>query len=339
MSVIASIQFRHFKALRATSLELKPFNVIIGPNGSGKSSLIQAILKLRNLAQLPTGKSTEATKQNAPELLFSFENAKGKVEARLCCINELVCDHLEVDAPNPQAWDEISTELREARVFLLDHYAMAMPSQAEENPELATNGANLASVLAALRRKDPEAFQRLEADLVNLLPEFSRIELRETSEGRIELNLVLREEGEAIPADGLSQGNLYLLAFLALSYAPNPPAILCIEDVDRGIHPRKLREVRDLLYRLSYPSVFGLQRSPVQVIVTTHSPYLLDQFREHPEEVVIAEKHGRSAAFARLVDRPDLAELLQEGSLGDMWYAGILGGVPEEGTGLERRKK
>jgi hypothetical protein len=36
------------------------------------------------------------------------------------------------------------------------------------------------------------------------------------------------------------------------------------------------------------------------------------------------------ARFERLVDRPDVTELLSEGSLGDMWFSGILGGVPEE---------
>jgi predicted ATPase len=91
-----------------------------------------------------------------------------------------------------------------------------------------------------------------------------------------------------------------------------------------------LREVRDVLYRLSYPQSFGLARRAVQVIATTHSPYLLDLFREHPEEIVIAQKHGAEARFERLADRADLKELLSEGSLGDMWFSGILGGVPEE---------
>ena len=74
----------------------------------------------------------------------------------------------------------------------------------------------------------------------------------------------------------------------------------------------------------------GEKREPVQVIATTHNPYFLDLFREHPEEIVIAQKHGRAARFERLADRPDLKELLSEGSLGDMWYSGILGGVPDE---------
>lgn len=104
-----------------------------------------------------------------------------------------------------------------------------------------------------------------------------------------------------------------------------------MEELDRGVHPRLLRGVRDLLYRLAYPADYGQSRPPVQVIATTHSPHLLDLFRDHPEEVVIAEKSGCVARFSRLSERADIAELLAEqGSLGDLWYSGILGGVPEE---------
>jgi energy-coupling factor transporter ATP-binding protein EcfA2 len=60
------------------------------------------------------------------------------------------------------------------------------------------------------------------------------------------------------------------------------------------------------------------------------SLYLLDQFKEHPEEVVLASKHGRAATFERLSDRADLLELMKEAHLGDLWYSGILGGVPGE---------
>ena len=89
-----------------------------------------------------------------------------------------------------------------------------------------------------------------------------------------------------------------------------------------------LREIRDALYRLSYPDDCGLTRSPAQVIATAHSPYLLDLFRDHPEEVIISQKQGTAASFDRLSDRPDLPQLLQESSLGDLWFSGILGGVP-----------
>jgi predicted ATPase len=105
------------------------------------------------------------------------------------------------------------------------------------------------------------------------------------------------------------------------------PAVLCIEEIDRGLHPRVLREARDALYRLSHP----VDGSPVcQVLATTHSPYLLDLVRDQPEEVIIAEKSGARASFRRLSEIPDLKDLLSEASLGDLWFTGVLGGVPDE---------
>jgi predicted ATPase len=106
--------------------------------------------------------------------------------------------------------------------------------------------------------------------------------------------------------------------------------VVCLEEADRGIHPRLLRDVRDALYRLCYPANFGLKRESVQIVATTQSPFFLDLFRDHPEEVVIANKKGRSATFSRLSDLPDAREIIAGGSLGDLWFSGILGGVPEE---------
>ncbi len=85
--------------------------------------------------------------------------------------------------------------------------------------------------------------------------------------------------------------------------------------------------MQDALYRLAYPENYGHEREPVQVIATTHSPVMLDLYREHPEEIVIANKVGNDVKFERLVDQPNIQEILGEGSLGEIWYSGILGGV------------
>ena len=84
------------------------------------------------------------------------------------------------------------------------------------------------------------------------------------------------------------------------------------------------------MYRLAYPESFGESRDPVQVIATTHSPYMLDQFRDHPEEIVIAQKVEDNVRFDRLSERKDLDEILHDAHLGEVWYSGILGGVPTE---------
>jgi predicted ATPase len=327
--VIASIAFRKFKALRHTHVALTPFNLVIGPNGSGKTSLIEAVLRLRTLAALPPSEVPLAQRAEGPEIAFRFEPPYAGIVAQLGCESGLVCDTLRIEPRAAPGWPALRRDLSTMRGYVLEPEAMARPARRAEGAELAADGGNLAAVLAHLRVAATDAFAELSLEVRRLMPEFRALELRERTDGRVEFGLVLAEGG-MLPADELSQGTLYLIAVLALAFDPEPPRVLCIEEVDRGVHPRMLREIRDALYRLSHPPAPVAGRRAVQIITTTHSPYFIDLFRDHPEEVVISQKVGRAAQFERLIDRPDLPELLREGSLGDMWFSGILGGTPEE---------
>lgn len=331
--MIASIAFRNFKALRNAQLTLAPFNLVIGPNGSGKTSLIEALMRLRALAKLPLREPVPQSAReirDGPEVAFRFLPPHDSAEAVIGCVSDTQCDLLQVD-PVDKNWPALRTRLQRMRAYVFDHHASAARAPVREGGELNASGGNLAPVLAMLRQKHPEAFAALVAELTRILPEYDALECTAGRDGLVELRVRLAQTGELIAAEALSQGTLYLLTMLALAFDPEPPSLICLEEIDRGFHPRLLREVRDVLYRLSHPEACGLARPPVQVIATTHSPYLLDLFREHPEEVVISEKQGVAATFSRLADRADLRDLLEEqGTLGDLWYTGILGGVPEE---------
>lgn len=337
-AMIAAVHFRDFKALRSAAVRLAPFNLLLGPNGSGKTSLIQALLRLRSLAALPAvhAEDLKGQRPNGPQIEFHFHPPFQNVRVTLGCnSDELVCNSLVVDhpagLPGVALWGELRTQLQSIRAFLFDHYAMGAPAKREEGAELTSNGGNISAVLARWQEKHPAALAALQVEFCRQMPEFATLGLRDAGSGRVELTARLAQNGhEFVPADSLSQGTLYLLAMLTLAFAPEPPAVVCLEEADRGMHPRSLREVRDTLYRLSYPKDCGMDRAPVQVITTTHSPYLLDQFKDHPEEIVLASKKGREANFERLSDRADLMELMKEAHLGDLWYSGILGGVPGE---------
>ncbi len=333
--MIAAVRFRNFKALREAAVRLEPFNLFIGPNGSGKTSLIQALLRLRTLAGRPAIHASEPKdlKPSGPQIELHFAPPFQNIRVTLGCnSDEPVCNLLVVDHPPGIAsegeWEELRTRLQGIRAFLFDHHAMALPAKRSDGAELASNAGNLAAVLARRREQVPAAMDLLEEDFRRILPEFAGLDFGAAGDGRVELAARLAGSNERVAADSLSQGTLCLLATLALAHAPEPPTVVCLEEADRGVHPRLLREVCDALYRLSYPRDAGLERAPVQVIATTHSPYLLDQFREHPEEVVLASKHGNAATFMRLSERPDLLDLMKDAHLGDLWYSGILGGVP-----------
>lgn len=341
MPVIATVAFRNFKALRSTSVALRPFNLVIGPNGSGKTSLLQAVLRLSAVAHLPTharapagahepGTAPEATVRPESEFYFSFTAPHDGISVHVRTDSAQQRSTLEISPPHALDWPALREELGRIRGYVLDHTTMAAPAPRNSGAELTFDGSNVAAVLARLRDEAPEAFSALAAEMLRVTPEFHSLELSLRPDDTVELGLRLQDQGLVTPGE-MSQGMLYLLAVLALAFNPTPPSVVCLEDVDRGIHPRLLREIRDALYRLSYPEHFGLSRRPAQVIVTSHSPYFIDLFRDHPEEVIISQKQGRAATFQRLSDRTDLPELLREGNLGDMWFSGILGGVPDQG--------
>jgi predicted ATPase len=195
---------------------------------------------------------------------------------------------------------------------------------------LSETGEGLAGILDKLRDQDPERFELLNRELQIWMPEFDRI-LFETPQESMRSFLLRSREGQfKIGAHDLSQGTLLALAILTMAYLPDPPPIVAMEEPDRGIHPRLLRHVKDAIYRLAYPESVGEKRDPAQVIVTTHSPYMLDLFRDRPEDIVIAEKVEDNVQFHRLSERKDLDEILENIHLGDAWYSGILGGVPAE---------
>jgi predicted ATPase len=335
--VISAIHFRNFKALRSAAVQLGPFNLLLGPSGSGKTSLIQALLQLRTLSALPVTHADKLKGQvpKGPQVNFHFDPPFNNVRVTMGCnANELVCNFLVVDHEPGIAgegqWGELRTRLQSIRAFLFDPNAMALPAKTREGNELASNASNLAAVLAARRQRTPDGLAKMEADFCRIMPEFSGLDFRVVGDDRVELLARLAADGEHLPARDLSQGTLHLLAILALAHAPEPPGVLCIEEADRGVHPRLLREVRDALYRLSHPLNEPGDHAPVQVLATTHSPYLLDLFRDHPEEIILANKQGNAATFERLSERAGVPDLLKEASLGDLWYSGILGGVPGE---------
>jgi predicted ATPase len=334
--MIESVQFRNLKALRDTTLPLGRFTLIVGPNGSGKSTALWALRAAGNMGLLDFNKIATAGLgvHNNVELVLRWGGTfAGSITyvtwARTYepvkhtdCNEELPGDVAEV------LKNKLDDILSTIRIYSFDAESIAAPTPLQPNINLAPNGGNLAVVLDQLRDRDPERFEGLNEEMGRWLPEFDRILFDTPLSNQRSFVLRAREGQHKIPATELSQGALIALAMLTLAYMPDPPPIVCLEEPDRGIHPRLLRDVRDAMYRLSYPENYGEKRDPVQVIATTHSPYLLDLFKDHPEEVVIADKVGQDVRFERLSDRPDLDEILGDTQLGDAWYSGVLGGVP-----------
>ena len=323
-----SIEFSNFKALREATLPLGPLTLLVGPNGSGKSTALQALRMATHGPEVPVDRIRSIDASALPSVRISWQEPVTTVATFL----------------EPSGWQrkhrpgaggvpDVSTldrVLSRTRYYAFDAEVIATPVALSPDVELGPKGSSLAAVLDQLRDRDPERFQRLNQDLKSWLPEFDQVLFETPNQGIREVLLRVAGSRRGIRASELSHGTLFALALMTLANLPTPPPFVAIEEPDRGVHPRMLRRVQDALHRLAYPAEHAERRDSVQVVATTHSPFFLDLFRDHPEHVVISEKKDGRATFVPLTKRADMKELLGDIGLGDLWYSGILGGVPHE---------
>jgi predicted ATPase len=333
--MITQLRFQNFKALKNAELKLGAFNVIVGPNGSGKSSVLQALKALVEPQSMNLGLATTVGMPlNSAVILAACKIGNRSDNIRFSFHPSFGFDLLRMQG---EQWQNLSSAagqetvafLKRIKIFSFEAGILGNPVYAQQITELQPDGKNLVGALTNLRDKDEEAYNQLREEFQRWIPEYNGIVFENDASGMRHLQLRQKVTNQKIAASQASEGTLLTLALLTLVHQPTPPVLIGLEEPDRGLHPRLLRELRDALYRLAFPGDFGIKRDPVQVVITTHSPFFLDLFKEHPEQVIIAEKQGDgTATFKNLSDDPQLRELIGDAPLGEVWYSGVLGGVP-----------
>lgn len=332
--ILARIQFENFKALRSTSLGLEPFTLIVGPNGSGKTSVMQALKLLKDPEALPPRFFvSQAADDGMTRLWFEFvdEKRQGILLSRSWKAGPGASGVVAEESNGAQG--DMAEALRRwiggMRFFSFRAGLLHSTFHSAEQSRLNDDGSNLAAFLYWMQETRHAAFKWVEELFCQWIPEYDAIVFTENGRGDKAMQLRLAANGVTIPLEALSDGTLFCLCLLAMAYQPEPPSLLCLEEPEAGLHPRLYREVQEALFRLAYPQKFGEKQVPIQVMASTHSPYFLDLFKDYPECVVIAEKSTDGAAtFMNLKDDSTLREIIGEAPLGEVWYSGVLGGVP-----------
>ncbi len=129
--------------------------------------------------------------------------------------------------------------------------------------------------------------------------------------------LYLIEGDYRIPATRLSDGTLRYLCLLAILCNPEPQPLICLEEPELGLHPDLLSGLVDLIKECS---------ERTQMIVTTHSEFIVDGFSESPECVMVVDKEEGITKMKRL-SYDSLKVWLEEYSLGQLWNQGQIGGT------------
>jgi len=346
--MITSIRLRNFKGHRDTTLPLRRMTVLVGPNGAGKTSLLQALNLLSRLVQEPpnhvlSGESAprDLISRSVPTRLVSMEAQGVEGESpwsvtvelsepppqkspvhRLAWMEGLIQGAKDnPDATLQSLWDRpVLTQAVGNTVFYhFDASRIAAPAySAEEEPVVEENGENTAVVLAHLKLDREDVFNQISAEFRKIVPNVKRVHVTRAKfqAGNITLmgnRILLDFKGAAdVPAHAASEGTLITLALLTALCSPNHPRVILLDDIERSLHPQAqmelVRELKKLLE--SFPDV--------QIIATTHSPYILDEMS--PKDVwALALRDDGSVALKSLAEHPQAAQM--EGALttGQLW--------------------
>lgn len=194
---------------------------------------------------------------------------------------------------------------------------------------LEPTGFGLVRCLDDILGYDRSLFAELEQRFTQMFPEFRGIVLQpqkgylsndiptiglprlEERDGK-GLAFHLVKGGDPLPASQVSDGVLLVLAYLTILHLPEPPRLLLVEEPENGIHPERLEKIISVLREVID------RKKHTQIVMTTHSPYMVDLLR--PEEVTLCFK-GRDGAVntRRLCDIPRVQQQLDLFRLGEIW--------------------
>lgn len=156
-----------------------------------------------------------------------------------------------------------------------------MQNRLQKTIRLDYDGRNIAEYILWIRTQGQEYLDSIVQKMIFVLPYIKQIQpnIQETFNREVELLLhETHDKSKPLPGWLLSSGTLRILALLSLFDTPKPPSVLFVDEIENGLDPRTigllLNEIRN-----------ETSAGKMQVVITTHSPYLLDLL---PIESIIA---------------------------------------------------
>jgi len=192
---------------------------------------------------------------------------------------------------------------------------------------VSPSGENLVLVLYNLFHEDFEFEELLSRKIKDILPQTRKI--RALPLGRYSVIFEWHVEGcpEPFFLDEMSDGTVRMLCWAVILNSPRLPALIVIDEPELGIHPAWMPTLAEWIKRAAQKT---------QVIVTTHSPDLLDYFTDQLDNDGYIYTFGRdpkseSHFVPERLSKSALSGWLEEGwQVGDLYRVGnpAVGGWP-----------
>jgi len=171
------------------------------------------------------------------------------------------------------------------------------------NPELHRYGANLPAMISFLKREHIEIYEKIVPTLRQVFPSLHQLNLSYTHTKALALQF--QEIGFKRPwtAEDVSDGTITTLAILVAIFNP-ANSMVVIEEPENSMHPWGIRSILKAIRTATESK---------QIVLTTHSPVVVDSVR--PEEVAVVNRNSKG--WTNITPLIDL-----DNSIAEQWHSG-----------------
>jgi len=182
---------------------------------------------------------------------------------------------------------------------------------ARRETRISPNGQNLIPVLTTLYEGDFK--DAIDSGMSAAFPDdYGELIFRETEPNRIQLYIRRKHGNREDSAADLSDGTLRFLVLVAILATPDPPPLIAIDEPEAGLHPSMLPIIAEFAAEAA---------TRTQVILSTHSPQMLDAFGDTLPATTIFEWAGDHTEL-KTITGDKLKKWVQEYSLGRFMFSG-----------------
>lgn len=203
--------------------------------------------------------------------------------------------------------------------------------EAGPQERLSETGDNLPNVIQYLKEQHPERLDEILGVLARRVPRLESVQSNMMEDGRLLLQIKDAPFERPILSRFASDGTLKLLAYLTVLYDPDPPQLIGIEEPENHLHPRLLPELAEESRAAS---------ARTQLMVTTHSPFFVNELRPEELWVLYRNEEGYTQARRAADMRGISAAVEAGGKLGHLWMEGAFEiGDPLTAAGGPKRRR
>ncbi|HEX5481872.1 MAG TPA: AAA family ATPase [Terriglobia bacterium] len=232
---------------------------------------------------------------------------------------------MELAPPNWDAYP-VKSFVQNWRFYQLVPYLMKQVNAVTAGGVLQPHGDNLSAWLMWLQTRAPESFRRITEVAQDVFPSIRRLLSWPTQQGTVYLTSEEQNLIRTTPLFQMSDGEVVFIALLSLICAPDDlgGTLFCIEEPENYLHPKLLETLVGLLRQTQQEAV-DRGVPPSQVLLTTQSPYLVNQMSL--DEIIWVDKKDGETRVVRPSDKTHLRQLIEDKALGlgDLMFTGALG--------------